>query len=634
MFDTIVDEIHALIYFKEEGKEAQQLFARLLEKIPEAKALPVGFMRQASNLSIDVAEVDLVLAPAEFNFDPRSNAVAYLSSLVRAAAILELVPSLLSILSQRIVSEVYQITERCISKAARDFQKGVNSGEGPLFVPVLRGTMDKSEGKEFDLFVPILRKLLGNIFGRLLTVANCIKIIGDATGTIVQESGVPLDVYAFYRNCLSALHGEVKNFLAALFHGPQSANTRLFTSPIVAITEALKGKRLRSGSNAAKTPLYQFVNVIEEQETGAQGGENSLKGIMDVMTILSAKEVESARKLASMLAVDPFASSAHEMGHQLIVKPNLQYLAIVYREFVQFDDWLRLIFTVGGMANNDRVAGEAGDRANKELVSSRALSPSSAATSSPASAVAGAASPGMVAKRSALDASQLRFVDATFVEHVLAEEYIPAIENYILQELARSFNGADALLWQEIVEVDMTLPVGRHACCLLNCVSAFVGLLSQVACVLHQIPGSQAECEQLMTTLMAQFLERIDAKFRELVTSRATDDASGATAFIAISSQFVMNGELRALLAKHSMLTKDESAGEAGNEELDAIVAEKEILLLEGLKSDRSLHRNEIIFDSRIIRSIALLQRSLVPIHERFAPAYSDLICRSYFRKF
>lgn len=613
MFDTIVDELHALIYFKEEGREAQQLFARLLEKIPEAKALPVGFMRQASNLSIDVTEVDLVLAPAEFNFDPRSNAVAYLSSLIRAAAILELVPSLLSILSQRIVSELYQITERCIGKATRDFQKGVNSGEGPLFVPVLRGTMDKGEGKEFDLFVPVLRKLLGNIFGRLLTVANCIKIVGDATGSIVQESGVPLDVYAFYRNCLSALHGEVKNFLAALLHGPQSATTRLFTSPIVAITEALKGKRSRAGASTAKTPLYQFVNVIEER--GGEG-ENSLKGIMDVTTILSAKEVESARKLASMLAVDPFASSAHDMGHQLMVKPNLQYLAIVYREFVQFDDWLRLIFTAGGV--NNSIAGDAENRNDKELTSPRVLSPSSAAMESPVSTVAATVSPGTVARRSALDASQLRFVDATFVEHVLAEEYIPAVENYILQELARSFNGADALLWQEIVDVDVTLPVGRRACCLLNCVAAFVGLLSQVACVLHQIPGSQAECEQLMTTLMSQFLERIDAKFRELVTSKATDDASGATAFIAISSQFVMNGELRALLAKHSMLAENGSSEEAGNEELDAIVAEKEILLLEGLKNDRSLHMNEIIFDSRIIRSITLLQRSLVFTRQHF----------------
>lgn len=107
-----------------------------------------------------------------------------------------------------------------------------------------------------------------------------------------------------------------------------------------------------------------------------------------------------------------------------------------------------------------------------------------------------------------------------------------------------------------------------------------------------------------MLNLMSQFLERCDAKFRELVTSKATEETS--LTFVAISSSFISNAPLRDLLKQHSMLTGAE------DEQMDTILAQKESLLLEKLKSDRSLHRNEIIFDYRILRSVALLQRSLV----------------------
>lgn len=89
-----------------------------------------------------------------------------------------------------------------------------------------------------------------------------------------------------------------------------------------------------------------------------------------------------------------------------------------------------------------------------------------------------------------------------------------------------------------------------------------------------------------------------------MVTNKTTEEASST--FVAISSIFVGHTPLRDLLKQHSMLTGAEDAA------TDEALAQKESLLLEQLKSDRSLHRNEIIFDYRVLRSIALLQRSLV----------------------
>lgn len=555
MFDIIIDEIHNLIYLKND-KLSQQLFSRLTEKIPEAKAFTVGFLKRSTETPISINEADLVLAPTEFDFDPTSNAVAYLSSLIRASAIMELVPQLLVVISQRMIGEIFQVTEKCLTTATTQYRQRASKGLElpgqqfdeltPVFVPVLKGNMDKCDLKEFFAFVPFLKKLAGNLFGQLLTIANCIKIIGDVNEAIVNESGVPVDVYAFHRNCLSALHGEVKSFLSCLLHGDSAGlRTSFVTSPLIAIAEALEGKVVEK-----KIPVlfYQLTNISEE-------AKSILEGIYGANAVLTPSELSAARKMAHMMAVDPLASSlstgsgAGLSGHRLTVKPNLQYLAIVYRLFVQFDEFLQFLF--------------------------------------------------------ARDHSDVRHNDAIFVEEVLSKEYIPTVESFVIQELAAAFNGADALLWQEVVPIDQTLAIGKGANCMLNCVASFVGLFCQVICVLHQIPGSQAECEQLLGRLMELFLEKCQNKFADLVTNKGNEETT--TSFMAISSQFIVNEQLRDLLSQHSMLSSGDE-----NETLDAMLAQKEILLLEKLKNDRSLHRSEIIFDYRMLRSVALLQRNLV----------------------
>jgi hypothetical protein len=122
------------------------------------------------------------------------------------------------------------------------FRRGMGAGNNPLFVPVLRGNMTKTDSNEFDSFVPHLRKHCGRTIGRFLVIANCIHVIGETVGQIVDESGSPTDIRAFYRNCLSALHGEVKNWLACMLHSSK-AMKRVFTNSTVAIMESLKGKK-------------------------------------------------------------------------------------------------------------------------------------------------------------------------------------------------------------------------------------------------------------------------------------------------------------------------------------------------------------------------------------------------------
>jgi hypothetical protein len=70
----------------------------------------------------------------------------------------------------------------------------------------------------------------------------------------------------------------------------------------------------------------------------------SLPTLLDIGCVISKKDEIAARKLATMLVVDPFSTSKQDVGHRSIVKPNLQYLAILYRPFAQFEAWLEIIF--------------------------------------------------------------------------------------------------------------------------------------------------------------------------------------------------------------------------------------------------------------------------------------------------
>lgn len=216
--------------------------------VPEARALSVGNLKRSTEISVSITDSDLVLAPAEFNFDPTSNVVAYLKSLVKSVAILEMIPHFLTIITQRIVAELYQMTAEQLGLASKELRRGFDAGDNPAFVPVLRGNMSKIEANEFDAFVPLLRRLCDRVFGRYLTVANTVHLIGKAAEEILQESGQGVDVGLFYTNCLGAVHVEVKNFITAFLHGSKSS-ARVFANSTVAITEALKG---RSSSNAKK----------------------------------------------------------------------------------------------------------------------------------------------------------------------------------------------------------------------------------------------------------------------------------------------------------------------------------------------------------------------------------------------
>lgn len=538
IFDQIIEDLHQIVFLRD-LRPSQQLFSQLVAVIPEAKRLSVGNLKKTTDINFKTAngttEFDLVLAPTEFDFDPTSNTVAYLTSMVKAVAVLELIPQMLSIMSQRIVSELYQVTEKCLAEAARAYRCGMVDSSilnvlstnminlNPTVAAVSTSNMSsKGNDTEFEAFVPILRNLCGNLFGQLLTVANCIRLIGETTRQIVNESGVPVDIHSFYKNCLSAIHGEMKNFMACLLHGGGGSGRkgggvgggggtgmRTFTNSTVAISEALKGGK---GLTNQRVPLFQFVNTSDPQD---------LAGIIDPVNILGRKEEQSARKLASMLAVDPFSDIRQNTGHELVVKPNLHYITVIYRPFSQFEDWLRLIYKppsaeeIKSPASQNLAVSNATVKANKSPTSPK--SPTRSVKTESSSPGSGSVVIRELPSGGSLNMEELlgiQYVDSTFLESVLGDEYIPVVENNVMQELTRAFLGPDAILWHPLIDPDQTLAIGRGSNSILSCVATFIGLLCQVVAMMHQIPASQNECEQLLLNLMSAFLEKCEAKFK------------------------------------------------------------------------------------------------------------------------
>ncbi len=491
---------------------AQQLFSNLSSRIPAIKDLAIGALKGSAELSIDLTIGDLMVAPSEFAFEADANAVTFVLSLVRATSILGLLPQLLIVICQKIVAELFQMTQGAIAAAIKEYaslfllplspcndllflraapleadpavlhsiKRGSSESvhrETPciIFLSSAAGAAsERSIREEFIALSPILLELCQGIFARLLTVANCIDIIGQCATQIsaelsedqandgsvarVQKSTSSFDIHAFNKNCLSAIHGEVCNLLSAILYGSTAGGRSSMTakaSQSSAIADALRldSKRSKASSTKSTQPkvLYDFANASKAVQ---------LPKVMGPSDVLSGEEEEAARKMAPLLAVDAFSTNRKDAGHSLPMRPNVQYVTTIYRAFSQFNAFLGSIF--------------------------------------------------------ALNRGEANFADGALMSAALSDDYMPFVEEYFGEHLAHSFASNDALLWRSLFTKDQTLAIGRGANTILYCVAAFVDVFARISTILHLIPALQQECEGLLVSTFAQFMEKVAGKFNSM----------------------------------------------------------------------------------------------------------------------
>jgi hypothetical protein len=295
------------------------------------------------------------------------------------------------------------------------------------------------------------------------------------------------------------------------------------------------------------------IGTIEDEDGETLGGIGAL---------LTQREKRNAKKFAKMIVVDPFSTTKEEFGHHPIVNANLQYLPVIFPAYNSFNQCLRQLTTV-----------ETGE-------------------------------------------------DIDFLRAFFSNEYIPFLDSFVNQELVLTFNNLDSMVPDDIVvagsgQVNIQGRLSNH---IPRAFVNFCGLFNLMVSLFQLIPDYQEDFERILVSLCRIFTERSQGIFKSTLisltqfhsafldlTNRTTEGASGLEI---ASAAFASKKELRELLLEYALFKKTtEEAEEA--ETFDVALAEKESVLLEKLKSDRSFVREEIILDYKIIHEIALLQRGL-----------------------
>lgn len=519
-------------------------------------------------------EKDLVIAPAEFDFKPDSNSLLYVSSLLQALNTLGSLKEFLENIEQRIASELFLIVEDEIKKASEKLKKSQISRceVNEKFVLVPTG-MNNVSRDEFYLFCPILRETSNVIIVKLLVIVNIFKFISENVQNLNntnnnqsssvdnlnnKETPLSLAVQAAFR--------EVKNFVTRIIYS-HSSPSEIFMNPLSDISEILKNSKSKSTNDNGD--LFTFSMTAEE---------DCVSEIRSMAIKVNERERYLSKKIASALNIDPYTSSKNDLGHKQFVKPNIQYLQVLYKQIVTlYDIFKDLLPTDHELSSNQNI-------------------------------MAG-------------------------FESILEKEYIPFVENYMIHELVSAFKGSDSSNWVDFSDssdsITFNSTIGKKSDSILCSYLTFVRLICEACRLIYFIPSHQDSFERIMEQLCDQLLDKSEVTLRDLILVKYSGEEDSASNLLCFSVQFAKNPEIREILGQNSLL----QAAATTNVQLNRLLSEKEAILMERLKGDRSIGKNELIFDPKVIRELALLQRSFEKVQELiFSGRYNANISRSMTR--
>ena len=540
-----MDELLQHIFLKKPNS-ATEWFSKTFQEIPNLQErigkLPDEYSFTYMEISTN-GEKDLVMTPAEFDFKPDSNSLLYVSSLLQSLNTLGTLEECLENVEQRISSELFLIVENEIKLSAAKLKKIQKSRSNILdkFVLVPTG-MNNVSRDEFYLFCPILREMSSVITSKLLVIVNVFKFITETVNSLKPtasnvENETPLGF------AVQAALREVKNFVTSIIYS-HSSPYATFSNPLSDISDILKNSKTRSTNDNGDLFLFSM-----------NANEAFASEIRSMAIRVNEKEKEASKKIASALNIDPYASSKKDLGHKQIVKPNIQYLQVLYNQVVTFFDILK----------------------------------------------------GFNAETS--PDSSLSNVMASF-STIMEKEYIPFVENYMIHELVSAFKGSDSSNWIDFSDSNDSLTfdssIGKKSDSILCSYLTFVRLMCDLCKLIYFIPSYQELFERIMELLCDQLLDKSEIKLRDLILVKYSGEDDASSNLLCFSVQFAKNPEIREILAQNTLINNNVSNSSA----VSQLLSEKEAVIMERLKGDRSIGKNELIFDAKVLREIALLQRS------------------------
>ena len=541
-----MDELLQHIFLKK-SNASTEWFSKTFQEIPNLQErlgkLPDEYSFTYMEISVN-GEKDLVMAPAEFDFKPDSNSLIYVSSLLQALNTLGTLKECLENVEQRISSELFLIVESEIKKSAEKLKKThKTSGEiNEKFVLVPTG-MNNVSRDEFYLFCPILREMSSVIIAKLLVIVNIFKFITETVNALrqqQQQQHLEFDSQSPLSLAIQAAFREVKNFVTSIIYS-HSSPSEIFSNPLSDISEILKNSKSKSTND--KSDLFTFSMNVDET--------SFVNEIKSMAIKVNEKERELSKKMASALNIDPYTSSKKDSGHKQIVKPNIQYLQVLYNQIIVLFDILKEISSEE-LAVNQNIMSQFGS--------------------------------------------------------ILEKEYIPFIENYMIHELVSAFKGSASSNWVDFADssdsISFNSSIGKKSDSILCSYLTFVKLICECCKLIYYIPTHQESFESIMEQLCDQLLDKSEVKLRDLILVKYSGEDDSSSNLLCFSVQFAKNPEIREILNQNGLLQG------TPNVQLNRLLSEKEAIVMERLKGDRSIGKNELLFDPKVMRELALLQRS------------------------
>ncbi len=538
---TVMTEELAVHLFLKKSAAAIQWSSKAFQEIPELHSkltkLPESFVLSHADFSY-IGEKDLVLAPAEFDFKPDANSLVYAASLLQALNVLGCLGDCLESLEQRMASELFAVVEQEIKITSEKMRKARPTRDAQHKFVLIGTGMNTLAKDEFFQFCPLLRELVSVVVAKLVVILNNFKFVTQAIQNLTENEGFFEGSESPLRIAVQAALREIKNFSTSVLYSHLTP-TESFSNPISDIAEILKNSK--SKSTADSSDLFSFQLSLDE---------NSVKEIKNLPNSIKDKDRLAAKRISSSLNIDPHSTAKQEAGHKQIIKPNIQFLTLLYQPI------MLLCGIVESLVGTE-------DHSVQSII--------------------------------------------TFFTSAIEKEYLPFLENYVIHELVSAFMSNDQSSWIDLMpsQARKDANIGKSAGSIMTCYLTFVRLICELSRLIYFVPDCKEHFERLMEQLCDQLLDKSELRLRDLILAKfcAEDDAS-TTNSLCLSVQFAKHPELRNILAENTLLTGNVNA------EINRVLAEKESLLMERLKGDRSIGRSELISEAKVVRDLALLQRS------------------------
>lgn len=193
--------------------------------------------------------------------------------------------------------------------------------------------------------------------------------------------------------------------------------------------------------------------------------------------------------------------------------------------------------------------------------------------------------------------------DSSFIDNLLINNYLPFLESYCIQSIAHGFSPQLVALCEDISDRKGLFLINEDSAKLLITypVIEFCRVFDDVCAALYHLQIIQSEMETLLLSLCQLFAQKCQNHVNQILRNGLGAESSEED-IMCMSGTFIRDQELRRLLLQSN------TTGDKCKEQQNAV---EEVKILERLKADRSIRKEELLKSFQMITSLLIWYSSL-----------------------